>query len=148
MIYFDHAFVTCLYVPFYLVGNVCTRYVAILLVYVSFLPCCIALCLFEKHMLTFVALIHALPTRWRIVFPIHNMERDAFCNKGESLCFKGEKKLDTQFRGENLSLHTFVHGELAFMLWELFLLPESCFVLCSFVDGVERFCLTLRSRHF
>jgi hypothetical protein len=99
MIYFDHAFVTCLYVPFYLVGNVCTRYMAILLVYVSFLACCSALCLFEKHMLTFVALIHALPTRWRIVFPIHNMERDAFCNKGESLCFKGEKKLDTQFRG-------------------------------------------------
>jgi hypothetical protein len=34
------------------------------------------------------------------------------------------------------------------MLWELFVLPKSCFVLCSFVDGVEPYCLTLRSRHF
>jgi hypothetical protein len=41
---------------------------AILLVYVSILPCCSALCIFEMHMLAFVDLIHALPTRGRKVF--------------------------------------------------------------------------------
>jgi hypothetical protein len=60
MLYFDHGYVTCLYVPFYLVGDACTEYVAILLVYVSTKACCCALCLFAKHMLAFVALIHAL----------------------------------------------------------------------------------------
>jgi hypothetical protein len=41
---------------------------------VSFLACCGALCLFEKHMLTFVDLIHALPTRGEkyASHPIHN----------------------------------------------------------------------------
>jgi hypothetical protein len=41
--------------------------VAILLVYVSILACCSALCIFEKHKLAFVDLIHALPTRGRKV---------------------------------------------------------------------------------
>ena len=67
MFYFDHGYVTCLYVPIYLVGDACTKFVAILLVYVSILACCSALCLFEKHILAFVDLIHALPTRGRKV---------------------------------------------------------------------------------
>jgi hypothetical protein len=71
MLHFDYGYVTCLYVPFYLVSDACTEYVAILLVYVSFLACCSALRLFEKHMLAFVALIHALPTRGRNVHPSH-----------------------------------------------------------------------------
>jgi hypothetical protein len=57
----NHGYVTCLYVPFYLIGDACTQIVAILLVYVSILACCSALCIFEKHMFAFVALIHALP---------------------------------------------------------------------------------------
>jgi hypothetical protein len=52
---------------FYLFGDARTVYVAILLVFVSILACCSALCLFEKHMLALVALIHALPTRGRYV---------------------------------------------------------------------------------
>jgi hypothetical protein len=72
MLHFNHGYVTCLYVPYYLVGDACTKYVAILLVYVSFLACCSALSLFEKHMLAFIALIHALPTRGRNLHPIHN----------------------------------------------------------------------------
>jgi hypothetical protein len=36
MLHFDHGYVTCLYVPSYLVGDACTKYVAIFLVYVSF----------------------------------------------------------------------------------------------------------------
>jgi hypothetical protein len=38
-----------------------------MLVYFSILACCSALCIFEKHMLVFVDLIHALPTRGRKV---------------------------------------------------------------------------------
>jgi hypothetical protein len=56
-----------LYVAFYLVGDACAQIVAILLVYASILACCSALCIFEKHMLAFVGLIHALPTRGRKV---------------------------------------------------------------------------------
>jgi hypothetical protein len=67
MLHFDHGYVTCLYVPFYRVGDACAQILAILLVYVSFLACCSALCIFEKHMLAFVYLIHALPTKWRKV---------------------------------------------------------------------------------
>jgi hypothetical protein len=66
-IQFNHDYVTCLYVPFYLVGDACDQIVAIFLVYVSMLACCGALCIFEKHMLAFVDLIHALPTRGRQV---------------------------------------------------------------------------------
>jgi hypothetical protein len=51
----------------YLVGDACTQIVAILLVYVSILACCSDLCIFEKHMLALVDLIHALPTRGRKV---------------------------------------------------------------------------------
>jgi hypothetical protein len=72
MLHFDHGCVTCLYVPSYLVGNACTEYVAIFLVFFSFLACCSDLCLFEEHMLAFIALIHALPTWGRNLHPIHN----------------------------------------------------------------------------
>jgi hypothetical protein len=69
-------------------------------------------------------LIHALPTRERIVSPIHNMGRDAFCLiRGRVLHHEGEKE-GYSVQGENLSLHAFVQGELAFMLWKLFVLPE------------------------
>jgi hypothetical protein len=67
MLHFDHGYITCLYVPFYLVGDACTEFVSILLVYVSFLACFSVLCLFEKHMVAFVDLIHALLTRGRRV---------------------------------------------------------------------------------
>jgi hypothetical protein len=56
MLHFDHGYVTCLYVPIYLVGDACAQIVAILLVYVSILACYSALCIFEKHMLAFVYL--------------------------------------------------------------------------------------------
>jgi hypothetical protein len=69
MLHFDHGYVTSLYVPIYLVGDACDQIVAILLVYVSNLACCSALCIFEKHMLAFVDLIHALPTSVR---KVHN----------------------------------------------------------------------------
>jgi hypothetical protein len=62
-----HGYVTCLYVPLYLLGDACAQIVPILLVYVSILACCSALCIFEKHMLAFIDLIHALPTRGRKV---------------------------------------------------------------------------------
>jgi hypothetical protein len=61
MLRYDHGYVTCLYVPFYLVGDACTPIVAILLVYVSILACSSSPCIFEKHKLAFVDLIHALP---------------------------------------------------------------------------------------
>jgi hypothetical protein len=82
MHHFHHGYVTCLYVPLYLVGDVCAQIVAILLVYVSILACFSALCIFEKHMLAFVDLIHALPTRGRKV--------PNSCFQGE-LCIKGRK---------------------------------------------------------
>jgi hypothetical protein len=63
MLHFDHVYVTCIYVPTYLVGDACAQIVAILLVFVSILACYSARCIFEKHMLAFVELIHALPTR-------------------------------------------------------------------------------------
>jgi hypothetical protein len=72
MLHFDHGYITCLYVSFYLVGDACAQIMANLLVYVSILACCSALCIFEKHMLAFVDLIHALPTRGRkvqFIFP-------------------------------------------------------------------------------
>jgi hypothetical protein len=43
MLHFDHAYVTCLYVPICIVGDACSHIVAILLVYVSILACCSAL---------------------------------------------------------------------------------------------------------
>jgi hypothetical protein len=55
---------------FDLVGDACAQIVTILLVYVSILACCCSLCIFEKHMLAFVELIHALSTR-EGKYPIH-----------------------------------------------------------------------------
>jgi hypothetical protein len=52
---------------FNLVDDACAQIMAILLVYISILACCSALCIFEKHMLAFIDLIHALPTRGRKV---------------------------------------------------------------------------------
>jgi hypothetical protein len=77
-----------------LVGDACTQIVAILLIYVSLLACCSALCIFEKHMLALVDLIHALPTRGR---------------KVPNSCFQGE------FASRKIGGNAFVQGELAFM---------------------------------
>jgi hypothetical protein len=97
-----------MYVAFYLVGDACAQIVAILLVYVSILACCSALCIFEKHMLTFVDLIHALPTRGR---------------KVPNSCFQGEFRIKKRKIGRN----AFVQGEIAFMqLGALFRLNFSC----------------------
>jgi hypothetical protein len=101
MLHFVHGYVTCLYVPFYLVGDDRAQIVAILLVYISILACCSDLCIFEKHMLAFVDLIHALPTRERKV--PNSCFQWEFCIKGKKL---GEMHL---FRG---SLHS--------CIWELF----------------------------
>jgi hypothetical protein len=74
----------------YLVGDAFAQILAIFLVYVSILACCSALCIFEKHMLAFVDLIHALPTRGE--YPIH-VSRGSFAPMEEKL---GEMHL---FRG-------------------------------------------------
>jgi hypothetical protein len=76
--------------------------VAIFLVYVSFLACCSALCLFEKHILAFVDMIHALPTRGR--------NSTQFFLWGES-CIQGEFCI----KWEKIGRNAFVQGELAFM---------------------------------
>jgi hypothetical protein len=111
MPHFVHGYVTFLYVPFYLVGDACTQIVAILLVYVSILACCSALCIFEKHMLALVDLIHALPTRGR---------------KVPNSCFQGEFCIKERKIGRN----AFVPGELAIMhLGALFHLNFSCALL-------------------
>jgi hypothetical protein len=80
----------------YLVGNACTQIVAILLVFISILACCSALCIFEKHIIALVDLIHALQTRGR---------------KVPNSCFQGE----FASRKENLGENAFVQGELVFM---------------------------------
>jgi hypothetical protein len=68
----------------------------------SFLACCSALCIFDKHMLAFVDLIHALPTRGRKV--PNSFFQEEFCIKGRKI-------------GRN----ALVQGELAFMhLGEIF----------------------------
>jgi hypothetical protein len=111
MRHFDHIVVTCLYVPFYLVGDTCAQIVAILLVNVSILACCSALCIVEKHMLAFVDLIHALPTRGR---------------KVPYSCFQGEFCIN----GRKIGRNAIVHRELAFMhLGALFRLNFSCALL-------------------
>jgi hypothetical protein len=126
MLHLHHGYVTFLYVPLSLVGDACAQIVAILLVYVSILAGCSALCIFEKHMLAFVDLIHALPTRGG-KYPIH-------VSRGS--LHRGKKN----WVGRN----AFVQGELAFMhLGALFRLNFS-----SFADGVKPSCLTLRSRQF
>jgi hypothetical protein len=80
----------------------CAQIVAILLVYVWFLACCSALCILENHMLIFVDLIHALPTRWR---------------KVPNSCFQGELKLE--------EMHLF-RESLHSCIWALFRLISSC----------------------
>jgi hypothetical protein len=75
--------------------------VAILVVYVSSLACYDALCIFEKHMLAFVDLIHALPTRGG-KYLIH-VSRGSFASREEKL-------------GE---IHLFM-GSLHSCIWELF----------------------------
>jgi hypothetical protein len=110
MLHFDHGYFTCLYVPLYLVGDACAHIVAILLVYVSILACCSALCIFEKHMLAFVDLIHALPTRGGV----------------PNSCFRGEFCIE----GGKIGRNEFVQGELAFVhLGALFRLNFSCALL-------------------
>jgi hypothetical protein len=96
MLYFYHGYISCLYVPFYLVGDACAQIVVILLVFLSFLACCSALCISEKHMLAFVDLIHALPASGR---------------KVPNSCFQGEFCI----KGRKFVRHAFVQGELAFM---------------------------------
>jgi hypothetical protein len=110
MLYLDHGYVTCLYVPFYLVGDACAQIVAILLVYVPILACCSALCIFEKHMLAFVDLIHALPTRGR---------------KLPNLCFQGEFFIKERKIWE---MHLF-RGSLHHAFGALFRLNFSCALL-------------------
>jgi hypothetical protein len=100
MTHFVHGYVTCLYDPFYLVGDACAQFVAILLVYVSILACCSALCIFEKHMLAFVDLIDALPTRGR--------KLSNSCLQAE-FCIKGRK----------IGTNAFVQGSLHSCIWEL-----------------------------
>jgi hypothetical protein len=95
-LHFNHGYVTCLYVPFYLVGDACAQIVAILLDYVLILSLCSALCIFEKHMLAFVDLIHSLPTRGRGKYPIQ-VSKGSFASREEKL---GEVHL---FRGSLLS---------------------------------------------
>jgi hypothetical protein len=106
MLHFDHGYVTCLYVPSYLAGDACTEYVAILLVYLSILACCSALCLFVKHIRAFTALVYQ--QGGEICIQSITRGRDAFC-KEESLHQRGEKE-GYSVQGENLSLHAFVQG--------------------------------------
>jgi hypothetical protein len=100
MPHFVHGYVTCLYVPFYLVGDARAQIVAILLFYVSILACCSALCIFEKHMLAFVDLISALPTRGGVA----------------NSCFQGVFASGEEKLGE---MHLF-RGSLHSCIWELF----------------------------
>jgi hypothetical protein len=60
---------------------------------------------------------------------------DAFCNKG-GLHHGGEKD-GYSIQGDNLSLHAFVQGELAFMQGELFVSPDFalCFALLPMVSS-------------
>jgi hypothetical protein len=97
MLHFNHGYVTCLYVPFYLVGEARAQIMSILLVYVSIFACCCALCIFEKHMLAFVDLIHPLPTMGRKV--------PNSCFQGE-LCIK-EKKLGEMHLFRGACIHAF-----------------------------------------
>jgi hypothetical protein len=88
-------------------------------------------------MFSSIALIRALPTRGRIVSPIHNMGRDALCiTRVRVLHHEGEKE-GYSIQGENLSLHAFVKEELAFMQGELFMSPDIalCFALLLMVSS-------------
>jgi hypothetical protein len=82
-------------------------------------------------------LIHALPTRGRIVSPIHNMGWDALCiTRGRVLHHEGENE-GYSVQGENLSLHAFVQEELAFIYGEFFVSPDIalCFALLPMVSS-------------
>jgi hypothetical protein len=75
------------------------------------LACCSALCIFEKHMLAFVDLIHAFPTRGR---------------KVSNSCFQGECALRKEKLGE---MHLF-RGSLHSCIWgALFRLNLNCALL-------------------
>jgi hypothetical protein len=113
MLHFDHGYITCLYVPIHLVGDACAQIVAILLVYVSLLSCCSSLCIFEKHILAFVDLIHALSTTGRKL--PNSCFHGEFCMKGRtigSICSGGA------------CIHAFGSicsgGSLHSCIWELF----------------------------
>jgi hypothetical protein len=75
------------------VDDACAQILAILLVYVSILACCSALLIFEKHMLVFVDLIHALPTRGeestQFMFPWGGVLHHGKKNLGEMHLFSG-----------------------------------------------------------
>jgi hypothetical protein len=86
----------------YLVGDACAQIVAIMLVYVSILACCSALCIFEKHMLAFVDLIHALPTRGR---KVPNSYSTQFIFPG-GVCI-GKKNWDKCICSGGASIHAF-----------------------------------------
>jgi hypothetical protein len=101
MLHFYHGYVTCLYVLLYLVGDACAQIVAILLVYVSILACCSALCIFEKHVLVFLDLIPTLPIRGR---------------KVPNSCFQGECASRKENFGE---MHLFT-GSLLSRISELY----------------------------
>jgi hypothetical protein len=109
MLHFHHGYISCLYVPVYLVGDACTQIVAILLVYVSILACCSALFIFEKNMLALVDLIHALPTRGR---------------KVNNSCFRGSLHRRKKIEGKCILFR----GSLHSCIWELFS-PEVLVVL-------------------
>jgi hypothetical protein len=98
MHHFNHGYITCLYVPFYLIGDACAQIVAILLVYVSILACCSALCIFEKHLLARVDLIHALPTRGE--------ESTQFMFPGE-FCIKERKNWEKCICSGGACIHAF-----------------------------------------
>jgi hypothetical protein len=122
-------YVPSLYVPIYLVGDAYTKFHYIMLVYVSTLACCRALCLFEKHMLAFVELIHALPTRARDSNPILALGRKVpnSCIQGEFL-HQGEKY--SCINGRKIERNAFVQWELPLMhLGALLRLNFSCALL-------------------
>jgi hypothetical protein len=98
MIHFNHGYVTCLYAPFYLVGDACAQIVAILLVYVLVLACYSAFCIFEKHMLAFVDLIRALQIRGR---KVHN----SWFQGG--VLHQGKKKWEKCICSGGACIHTF-----------------------------------------
>jgi hypothetical protein len=101
MLHFDHGYVTCLYVPIYLVGDACTKFMAILLVCVNILACCSALCIFEKHM------------------RICRLDSCITNKAEESTKFMHPRGVLHQW-GENLGEMHLFRGSLHSCIWELF----------------------------
>jgi hypothetical protein len=135
MPHFVHGYVTCLYVPFYLVGYARAQIVTILLVYVSILAHCSALFIFKNHMLAFVDLIHALPTRGgstQFMFPggvLHQRKKNwdkCICTGGACIHAFGSSFIQEE--------HAFMH------LGTLFRINFSC-ALLPMVSSP--FCLTM-----